>query len=150
MPQLGGWHRLSVVIMVAWTATVALWMWQSWPVHIRFEPIQVTAAEAEQIKLQLYESTSVARRDVVVKALVLWLVPPLAVLVSGLAIRWVYRGFKPATRPLAHYPPEPPRIRKSFRVVYLQFARLRSSSYGEASPRERSERARLANGVRLA
>ena len=112
MPKtLNGWQRLSVVLAVLWTLIVGLVALGGLnelpqrPTTIDFTPID-PAGPTEKIEpsdsalAEWRSELKDGRRRVALEALMLWLLPPLALNAAGLTVNWVHRGFR--------LPPETP------------------------------------------
>jgi hypothetical protein len=99
--RLGGWQRLSLVLMFAWTIWVGVVTWQQWSEpqdwFAMFEDAKHLDDKGNPISFVADPMTPVIP-PLVWSALALWLVPPLGVLATVWSVRWIYRGFRPATR----------------------------------------------------
>jgi len=82
--QLGGWHRLWIVLALAWTIGVGISTWKTWPDFFTQYEIREDGALAHPRTGPEAAQT----------ALMLWLVPPVTIYGLVLAGRWVYRGFR--------------------------------------------------------
>ena len=99
LTRLGGWWRLWLVLMCAWTVWAAVSAWHTWPPAPKVylddngHPCLSAGHLAPGCPRVTFEPL-VSRKAAVADDVVLWVCPPLALALVGLGARWVYRGFR--------------------------------------------------------
>ena len=90
-----GLFRLWVVASILWVLFVSVMTWQTWPLDE--ERSGMTSAPTNDPEFEAWKAKNriAERRDALVKGAVIAFTPPVAVLLLGMSLMWVARGFRP-------------------------------------------------------
>jgi hypothetical protein len=106
-----GLFRLWVVASVLWIASVGVMTWQTWPADwtvtkLPFDPDAYLAGKPQPFDpskpfsdgyhtyASAQEFVEAERRDAVMKGAAIGITPPVVVLLLGISLTWVVRGFR--------------------------------------------------------